>query len=137
MVCLTSARYTMTMDVYYEVTEQTESGQILRDWALEKAGVPCIARSVQGLGIRVVGSTERWGNDYDNVEIVKIQTKYLLSKRSRIRNIRDAAGNLTWQEGGTDIICEVLGSIPIIDGFGNLLEYDVMTTRADPQTLST
>jgi hypothetical protein len=135
--CLFAAKYTMTMDVYGETKSQSESGQIKRQWVLRASGVPCIARSIKGQGIRVVGSTERYGPNYENVEIVKIQTAFPTTKRDRISNILDARGNLTWQEDGVPLILEVAGALPILDGFGTLLEYDVISNRAEVQTLST
>ena len=135
--CLLSGKYNMTMDVYGETQTQTSSGQIKRVWTLRATSVPCIARSIKGQGIRVVGSTERYGPHFETIEIVKIQTALRITKRDRVTNIRDARGNLTWQENGVPMILDVAGSLPIIDGFGILLEYDIISNRAEVQSLST
>ena len=123
----------MTMDLLNETQVQSESGAISRSWTVVTLRIPCIARSIKGQGIRVVGSTERFGDTYENIEILKVQTAYRLSKRDRITNVLDSHGNLTWQENGVPIVFEVFGSIPIMDGFGTLIEYDIIANRAEVQ----
>lgn len=133
MSCLLHARYNMRMDVLEQTKTQTESGAIKRTWQVREADVPCIARGISGGGIRVVGSTERWGDRHEDVEIVKIQTAYNISKRDRIRNIRDSRGNIAWEDEGVDVVFDVLGSMPVLDPFGRIVEYDLMVTRAEVQ----
>jgi hypothetical protein len=128
----------MTMDVLSQTRTQAESGEMVREWSLKVAEIPCMARGISGNGIRVVGSTERWNDIHENVEYVKIRTGYLLDKRDRVTNIRDSNGNVAWQElnkSGVEIPIEfdVLGSTPILGPFGDVQEYDVLVTRAEIQ----
>lgn len=131
--CLLSARFNMVMDVLSQENFQTESGEINRRWLPKAADVACIARGISGGGIRVVGSTERWGDRHEDVEYVKIQTNYNLSKRDRVTNIRTCHGQLAWEDRGVSIVFDVVGSTPVIDPFGTLVEYDVLVTRAEIQ----
>lgn len=131
--CLLSARFNMLMDVMKQENYQSESGEIQRRWLVKDADVNCIARGISGGGIRVVGSTERWSETQDDVEYVKIQTNYNLSKRDRITNIRTGTGAVAWEDEGIPIIFDVVGSTPVIGPFGQLVEYDVLVTRAEVQ----
>lgn len=131
--CLLSARFNMLMDVQTQEKYQTESGEIHRSWATKDTDVACIARGISGGGIRVVGSTERWGDRHEDVEYVKVQTKYNLSKRDRVTNIRSGNNRLAWEDNGEPIVFDVVGSTPVIGPFGDLVEYDVLLTRAEIQ----
>lgn len=131
MSCLIHARFNMSMDVMVQVSERDpQSGEIKRSWVPDatRVNVPCHARSITGGGIRVVGSTERWGASYDDVEVVKIQTSEPIQKRERVTNIRDRNGNPAWPD-----VFEVYGSMPIMDPFGHIVEYDLLVQRADVQ----
>lgn len=123
----------MSMDVLAQDNFQSESGEIQRTWLPKDVGVKCLARGISGGGIRVVGSTERWGDRYDDVEYVKIQTNYNVSKRDRVTNIKTSNGQLAWEDEGVPIIFDVVGSTPVVGAFGELLEYDVLVTRAEIQ----
>lgn len=149
MLGLTSGRYNMRADVYSQtvvdpvtgdpVYEQDESGAIDRIWDVtgnpndniaDPITIKCIARGISGGGIRVVGSTERWGNEFEDVEWVKLQTNARLSKGDRVGNIRGSNGRLAWKDDlGQPIVFDVLGATPILDPFGQLLEYDCLLQR--------
>lgn len=131
--CLLSARFNMKMDVLKQEKYQTESGEISRHWVAKDEEVPCIARGISGGGIRVVGSTERWGDRHEDVEYVKIQTNYNVSKRDRIQNIRTSNGSLAWEDEGVGMVFDVVGSTPVLGPFGELIEYDVLVTKAEIQ----
>lgn len=131
MSCMIHARYNMTMDVLVQTkTRDAQSGELKRAWTPDpgRMGVKCVARSITGGGIRVVGSTERWSEQYDDVEVVKIQTALPIQKRERITNIKDRRGNVAWGD-----VFEVYGSMPVLDPFGNIVEYDLLVQRADVQ----
>lgn len=133
MNCLIHGRYNMSFDVLHITRTQRESGEIVRQWVVGETGIPCIARGISGGGIRVVGSTERWGDTHEDVEVVKMQTSYNLSKRDRITNIRTSNGRLGWEDEGEATVFDVVGSTPIFDPFGALVEYDVLLMRAEVQ----
>ena len=134
MHCLVSAKYNMTFDVMRITVIQKDSGALDRTWVLSNTGVPGMARGIQGQGVRVVGSTERWSDTYSDVEVVKLRTQFELTKRDRVINIRDSNGQIAWKEDAvTPTRFEVLGATPVFDPWGNLVEYDVMLQRAENQ----
>jgi len=133
MFCIASARFNMKMDVLSQEKFQSESGEIQRKWVAKDADIPCMARGISGGGIRVVGSIERWGDTHEDVEYVKIQTGYNLSKRDRLTNIRAANGDLAWEDNNVATVFDVIGSTPVLGPFGELIEYDVLATRAEIQ----
>lgn len=108
-----------------------DTGQTTRTWAKDSTEIDCQARSVLGGGIRVVGSTERFsGDNYEDVDWVKMQTSTQLSKRWRITDIRDASSSdFAWSDVDNDgneaaMVFEVMGSAPVIGPFGDVIEYD-------------
>jgi hypothetical protein len=143
MANVVTARYNMVFHLYLGKAEQNEdTGQVIRWWeiAKDKKGNPreisCIARGVTGGGIRVVGSTERWGGgEYSDVEWVKLWTREMVTKRDRIGNIRSKGRKVSdWRQGQGEldfIVFDVLGGTPIQDPFGRLVEYDVLLTRSE------
>ncbi len=136
MSCLIQSTHNMLMDVYDQTKIiDPDSGEVAREWeSIKDPNVPCVARGIQGGGIRVVGSTERWSDIYEDVEIVRIQTGYPLKKSQRVRNIRAADGTIAWTEDdGTPTKFEVVGSSAIFDPFGYIVQYDSLLTRADKQ----
>lgn len=124
----------MLADVIHQTNFQNAAGQISRNWDYENPAktVKNYTRSILGGGIRVVGSTERFDTDYEDVEYAKMRVPYPISKRARISNIRDEiSGNLIWKRVDQDgneypIIFDVLGVAPVIDPFGEIVEYEVL-----------
>lgn len=133
-----TARYTMEADVYRQVTERSESGQVNVTWVhhTDEPTIPLIARPILGGGIRVVGSMERFDEEYLPIDWIKFQTNVELSKRYRLYNIRDIrTGRTMWEdnEEGSDSMVpmwfDVVGVMPIADPFGRLLEYDSLAKK--------
>lgn len=90
--------------------QDPDSGEIIRIWQPNTQDDPdtpdvdesavlesfaCEARGIIDGGIRVAGTTERFGELYDNVDFVKLTFPrgVTISKRDRITNIRDASGS--------------------------------------------
>ena len=104
----------------------------------EELTVPCLARGIVDGGIRVAGTTERFGDTYENIDYVKLwlPAKYSLSKRDRITNIRDKKnGRLIWadeeyQDGTRATIFNVNGVTPLFDAFNKHIENFVLLERA-------
>lgn len=169
MGCLTAIRFNMKADILRQVSQDgaesfiseqgewvtaqhPESGEILRKWqATEKVGVSpnfvdteletfkCIARGFVDGGIRVAGTTERWGEMFESVDfvIMSFSSNVSISKRDRITNIRDAQGNVIWKEdeipGSPPTIFDVSGVTPIPNPMGRLVEYQARLERSQIQ----
>lgn len=139
----------MEADVFVQATERTESGQIRRIWTRDTTAptISLIARPILGGGIRVVGSIERWEEEYMPIDWIKFQTSIELSKRYRLYNIRDKrTGRHLWEENEerrerwSPMIFDVIGVMPIVDPFGRLLEYDSLAKKVqnlDESTMPT
>ena len=104
--------------------------------------VPCIARGIVDGGIRVAGTTERWGELYENVDYVRMvfPPNFVITKRDRITNIRNRKGQILWKDEETDptatsgwrsTIFEVMGVTPVPDPWGNHIENVAMLSRAE------
>lgn len=135
-----SARYTMLADFYRQTVRQTESGQIIREWDREDPYiVQNLAEGILGGGIRVVGSTETWGKDYNPIEWAKMyiasqvvdddeKGAVTLNRRFRVSNIRDrVTGERLWvDDDRRNIEFHVMGITPIQDPFGRNVEYEIL-----------
>lgn len=133
--------------------QDPDSGEIIRVWQPSDAGTTtpttdddvalesfdCIARGIVDGGIRVAGTTERFGELYENVDYVSMTVgpKTKITKRDRITNIRDRHGVIIWKEeeqpGSPPTVFSVLGVTPIPDPYGSLIEQRVMLERAERQ----
>ena len=168
VVCLTSARFNMKADILRQDTIQPvdpsdpggewvykqdpENGEIIRKWqskdTVDDPSTPedesletfrCQARGIIDGGIRVAGTTERFGSIYDNIDFVQItfSSRVKISKRDRITNIRDPRGNIIWREdeqpGSPPTVFNVMGVTPIVDPFGAHIESFALLERAEIQ----
>lgn len=129
------SRYTMEADVYAQERRREESGQVRSYWTFDRT-IDLIARPILGGGIRVVGSIERWDDEYMPIDWIKFQTDVELSKRYRIHDIRDKrTGRHLWEDNErnadvwTPMMFDIVGVMPIADPFGRLLEYDSLAKK--------
>lgn len=126
------------------------SGDILNDWlppdddpdttdvdesASTFRTVPCIARGIVDGGIRVAGTTERFGDTYENIDYVKmwVPANIAISKRDRVTNIRDkAGGTVIWKDEestGAATVFNVNGVTPLFDAFNRHVENFVLLEK--------
>jgi hypothetical protein len=155
-----SGSSTPTADGRWEDRQDPITGEIIRVWV--PLGVddpdtpadeslvgtfPCMARGVIDGGIRVAGTTERWGETYVDIDYCRIEfpARIIITKRDRITNIRNRKGQIIWleeeiPEGPTDepptfqaTVFEVLGVTPVLDPFGNHTSNVAMLERAEVQ----
>ena len=168
--CLTSVRFNMKADILrqssgsstpsadgkWEDQQDPITGEIIRVWVpipddpdtpeneSSLLGFPCMARGIIDGGIRVAGTTERWGETYADIDYCRIEfpSRILLTKRDRVTNIRNRKGQILWlnEELGPDgqgkfqsTVFDVLGVTPVIDPFGNFTSQVAMLERAEVQ----
>lgn len=163
--CLVSSKFSMTATVLSQgptspnvgddpdgvwVNRQDpDTGEIIRVWepvdSDEEAGVQpltveCMVRGVIDGGIRVAGTTERFTPQglYDNVDYAKMNfpADFVLTKRDRVTDIKNASGDTIWKEEEFDdrgTVFEVLGITPILDPFGMHVENLALLKRAEVQ----
>lgn len=105
--------------------------------------IPCIARGIVDGGIRVAGTTERFGDSYENIDFVKmwVPAGVRISKRDRVTNIRDPRGNIQWRDeefadpyNPNDIpratVFDVNGVTPLFNAFNRHTESFVLLQRS-------
>lgn len=105
--------------------------------------IQCIARGIVDGGIRVAGTTERFGDSYENIDYVKmwVPAGVRISKRDRVTNIRDPRGNIQWRDeefadptNPTDVaratVFDVNGVTPLFNAFNRHTESFVLLQRA-------
>lgn len=126
------------------------TGEIFNDWTaaddpstpdVNEAGtslrtVECIARGIVDGGIRVAGTTERFGDTYENIDYVKmwVPAYVKITKRDRVTNIRDRkGGNVIWRDeerdGEPPTVFNVNGVTPLFDAFNRHVESFVLLER--------
>lgn len=129
------------------------TGEVLNKW-IPAEGVPddintptydpvpktidCLARGIVDGGIRVAGTTERFGDTYENVDFVKlwVPARTLITKRDRITNIRNKrGGQVMWideeyESGTRPTVFNVNGVTPLFDAFNRHTENFVLLEKA-------
>lgn len=169
MQCLLSTRFGMTAEILrngalgaVEVDKDDEgqwveredpvSFEIIREWVpvvddedtgtFKRFVVPCEVRGIVDGGIRVAGTTERFGKTYDNVDFAKMRfgPDVVITKRDRITNIRNKrTGQILWKEEELDkvgadfraTVFNVQGVTPEFDPFQRLVTQFAMLARVD------
>lgn len=131
------AKYAMKLDVYRVQTSQDpNSGEIKRKWIYTET-IPCLAKSIISSGVRSPSNDKTIDSRYMVEEILKIMTLEKLPRNAKISSIRDLNNNVLWEEaeisGNPATIFDIVGSTPIIDGFGQILEYETTIQRSDIQ----
>lgn len=98
---------------------------------------PCMARGIIDGGIRVAGTTERFGEDYENIDFVRLKVPawVTITKRDRITNIRETAGGkVLWKNEESDgraTVFNVNGVTPVLDGFNRHIENFILLERTN------
>ena len=105
--------------------------------------IPCTTRGIVDGGIRVAGTTERFGDTYENIDYAKlwVPSWVKVSKRDRITNLTDKSGHVVWLDEEFDIendgrppvatVFNVNGVTPLFDAFNNMTEKFVLLERAE------
>jgi hypothetical protein len=131
------AKYAMKLDIYRVQTRQdVNSGEIRRQWLYTET-VPCLAKSIISSGVRSPSNDRTVDTQYRVEEIIKVMTLSKLPRNAKISNIRDLNNKVLWEEaeisGNPSTIFDIVGSTPIIDGFGQILEFETTIQRSDIQ----
>lgn len=165
LTCLTGARFTQRAvrltdfggqthnpDEYGQWVESQDplTGEVVRVWVpsddpntpnVNESTIPCQVRGIVDGGIRVAGTTERFGDTYMNIDYAKmwVPTNIRLTKNDRITNITDKRGRIQWrdEEFETDptqlkaTVFNVNGVTPLFNAFNDLAEWFVLLERAE------
>jgi hypothetical protein len=136
---LIRARYNMKADVYIQsTTRDPDTRQFIRTWSFSET-VLCQARSVASQGIKTVGSTESTSGAgvYEDEDYLRLRCSKSLSKRVRIRNVRNkaqATGDYTEDDSQQQQEeFEVTGVQPSVDPFGRVVEYEILCEKVQDE----
>lgn len=123
----------------WEPTKNDDNPNTPADESTTTFTIQCIARGIVDGGIRVAGTTERFGDRYENTEYVHmwVPAKTLITKRDRITNIRfKKNGTVVWVDeefdGTRPTVFNVNGVSPLFDAFNRHIENYVMLEKAEP-----
>lgn len=163
---LTRARFTMRADILspgesdinldefgeYVNNQDPLTGDIIQVWvpfpddpdteeneAINFGTIKCLARGIVDGGIRVAGTTERFGDMYENIDFVKMWTpaSTKLNKSDRVTNIRNKCDSIIfWTNEETNnraTVFNVNGVTPLFDAFNKHVENFVLLERAETQ----
>ena len=131
------AKYAMKLDVYrVQIDQDPNSGEIKRQWIYTET-LPCLAKSIISSGVRSPSNDRTVDSQYRVEEIIKVMTLVKLPRNAKLSNVRDLNNKVLWEEaeisGNPPTIFDIVGSTPIIDGFGQILEFETTVQRSDIQ----
>lgn len=131
------AKYAMELDLYrVQIDQDANSGEIRRKFIYTET-LSCLAKSIISSGVRSPSNDRTVDNQYKVEEIIKVMTLVKLPRNAKVTNICDLSGLVLWEEaeisGNPPTIFDIIGSTPIIDGFGQILEYETTLQRSDIQ----
>ena len=167
--CLTGARFSMMATLLHQgddngptpdpdgygnwvMQQDPLTGEIVRVWVpiaddtntpqnetVTIGEIACEARGIVDGGIRVAGTTERFGDTYENIDFVKLWVPkgIVVTKRDRITNIRDRDGHIAWLDEESianpakSTVFNVNGVTPLFNAFNQLTEWFILLERAE------
>jgi hypothetical protein len=127
----------MTCDVYVQQKVQdAEHGGIKRTWVFDKK-ITCHIDIISSAGARTPDNNKNFGFIYIEEEKMRLKTKDPLSKRHRISNLKNRAGEVVFIENDKidtpPTIFEIESYHPRLDPFGNILFYECNLRRVGVQ----
>lgn len=127
----------MTADIYtLSASQDPASGKITKDWKFDRT-IDCYAQSIESEKASDTPAGNKFRREYKQHEIIAIKCQEDLSSRVRISNVKTRSGQLLWTESEQidpqATMFEVNASVPRLDPFGDVIEYEVMATRVEIQ----
>ena len=128
----------MHCDVYVQQQKQDLThGTITREWVFNKK-IECHIDILTSSGASISDNNKNFGIVYSEEEKIKLKTKDPLSKRFRITNIKNRAGEVLFVESDKidtpPTIFEIESYHPRLDPLGNILFYESNLRRVNVQS---
>lgn len=110
--------------------------------------IDCLVRGIVDGGIRVAGTTERFGDTYQNIDYAKmwVPPHVKITKRDRMTNLKDVSGAVRWLDeefADPEVLVppvattfNVNGVTPLYDAFNNHVESFILLERAEVGSLT-
>ena len=139
MFSIVDGLMSMKMDVYRQEEEQDpNTGALVKRFMFYKT-LDCYARGVIQENVNRNLDKQTFGNTYINSQFIEVRTSERLNQREKIKDIRDANGEIIWYElnypNNTGTVFEVVGSTPISDPFGGIVGYNASLKRSENQQI--
>ena len=139
MFSIVDGLMSMKMDVYKQEEEQDpNTGALIKRFMFYKT-LDCYARGVIQENVNRNLDKQTFGNTYTNSQFIEVRTSERLNQREKIKDIRDANGEIIWYElnypNNTGTVFEVVGSTPISDPFGGIVGYNAALKRSENQQI--
>lgn len=136
--CLQGSVFTMTADIYYQISDQDEStNAITRRWVILK-NISCSVIPIRESGGSATSDNKNFGKNYIEELEVKMYTLERLSKRWRVSGIKNAQKEDLYTEldriSEPSTIFEVYASHPIFDMYGNIQYFENHLKRTQVQS---
>jgi len=138
---LNNMYYPMTADVYYSTTEQTELGEFNKVWYKDRTVACSAIKERPDSKIRPALETQKF-IQYDfrinmrtpeNIQKATDDKIYTIGN-ILIRNIKDSAGNMVWDEfNNENTSFEIQAAEPMFNEFHNVEGFRVLLVRSDRQ----
>jgi hypothetical protein len=130
----------MKLDIYSQTDVQDpDTGLIKKTWQYSKS-IDCHAKSfISNSSTSRSSDSQRFGNIYENNQMLEIRTHNKLNLRQKISNIRDSDGEYIWTElnfpEDSPTVFEVVGTTPITDPFGHTIAFSTIVKRSENQVI--
>ena len=136
--CLQGSVFTMTADVFSQISEQDEStNAIVRRWVLLK-NISCSIVPIRESGGSATSDNKTFAKDYVEELEIKMYTLEKLSKRWRVSGIKNSQKQDLYTEidriSEPSTIFEVYASHPIFDMYGNVQYFENHLKRTQVQS---
>ena len=128
----------MTADVYSQENEQDEkTGAIVRRWVF-KQNIECFVDIFSHSGSTSLENSKDFSDIYKEEAKYMLRTRIPLSKRFRLSNIKNRAGELLFMEqdqiDSPPTIFEIYSYHPRLDPFGHVMYYEANIRRVSVQS---
>lgn len=129
----------MTADVYsLKASQDPASGKIIKDWQFDKT-IDCYATSIESEKASNTPAGNQFRREYKQHEIIAVKCQEDLSSRARLTNFKTRSGKQMWVESEQldpqPTMFEVTASVPRLDPFGDIIEYEVQASRVEIQNV--
>lgn len=136
--CLQGSVFTMTADIYYQISDQDEStNAITRRWVILK-NISCSVVPIRESGGSATSDNKTFSKNYIEELEVKMHTLEKLSKRWRVSGIKNSKKEDLYTEldriSEPSTIFEVYASHPIFDIYGNVQYFENHLKRTQVQS---
>jgi hypothetical protein len=134
------AKYSMTVDILkLQAVQDPDSGRIVKEWVFVE-NAQCYAQTIESNKASDTEAGSKVRRVYSQHEVITVKIPNDINNRCRLTNFRTRSGALMWKEsefiGEVPTVFEINSVEPVIDMFGDILEYQIQAHRIEVQNVS-